>query len=212
MDGIRAVLFDFGGVFTPSPFAALDGLSAELGAAPGELMQIVFGPYDRDTDHPWHRLERGEIPFESAREEIRALGVQRGIEADPLQIFARMDGGAGAREGLVERTRALRQRGFGTALVTNNAREFRDTWTELIPVEELFQVVIDSSEVGLRKPNPEIFQLALRRLGDLEPREALFLDDFPANVEAAKRLGIRGVLVETEPVEALRILDRLLAG
>ena len=58
---IRAVLFDFGGVFTESPFAALDELSKELGVAPRELLDIVFGPYHEDTDHPWHRLERGEV-------------------------------------------------------------------------------------------------------------------------------------------------------
>ncbi len=58
---IHAVLFDFGGVFTDSPFAALEELSDELGIGPRELLEIVFGPYDDDTDHPWHRLERGEV-------------------------------------------------------------------------------------------------------------------------------------------------------
>ena len=78
---IRAVLFDFGGVFTESPFAALDELSEELGVAPRELLDIVFGPYHEDTDHPWHRLERGELSLEDAREQIIEIGAAENIEA-----------------------------------------------------------------------------------------------------------------------------------
>ena len=58
---IRAVLFDFGGVYTSSPFSVFAEAAAELGATPERVIGLVFGPYDRDTDHPWHRLERGEV-------------------------------------------------------------------------------------------------------------------------------------------------------
>src|SRR5262245_52055105 len=97
---IDAVLFDFGGVFTDSPFDAAEALGAELGAQPGRLLEIVFGPYHEDTDHPWHRLERGEIPLTEARDAIVALGRAAGIEADPFQLFARLGRGSGAREAL----------------------------------------------------------------------------------------------------------------
>ena len=67
---IRAVLLDFGGVYTSSPFNVFVEAAAELGATPEQILALVFGPYDRDTDHPWHRLERGEIPLLDARQQI----------------------------------------------------------------------------------------------------------------------------------------------
>ena len=208
---IEAVLLDFGGVFTDSPFGAAEALGAELGAPPGRLMELVFGPYHADTDHPWHRLERGEISFREAREAILALGRAAGIDTDPLRVFQRMSGGAGVRTAMVERARRLRDAGVRTALVTNNAREFRERWRALLPAEELFEHVIDSSEVGVRKPDPEIFRIALARLGDPAPERTLFLDDFEGNLAAARALGLRALLVEHDPASALAALDALLA-
>ena len=207
---IDAVLFDFGGVFTPSPFDAAEQLGASLGAAPGRVIEIVFGPYHEDTDHPWHRLERGEIPLAEARAAIIALGAAAGIESDPFQLFARMGGGGGARAAMVERAQRIVASGYRTALVTNNAREFRDAWRKMVPADELFQVIVDSSEVGMRKPDPRIFALALERLGGIRPERALFLDDAASNVAAAEKLGIRSVLVRADLADALAALDALL--
>jgi len=207
---IDAVIFDFGGVFTPSPFDAAEALGAELGAKPGRVLEIVFGPYHEDTDHPWHRLERGEIPLLEARDAIIARGRAEGIDTDPFRLFALLGRGEGAREPMVERTRRLLARGYRTALVTNNAHEFREGWRKLVPADELFEVIVDSSEVGMRKPDPRIFELALARLGDIEPERALFLDDFPSNVAAAEKLGMRGVLVRPDLTDALAALDALL--
>jgi putative hydrolase of the HAD superfamily len=206
---IRAVLFDFGGVYTSSPFAVFAEAAGELGAAPDHVQGIVFGPYDRDTDHPWHRLERGEISLVAARDAIMALASEAGLAFDPLVILARMVKGGGARKSVVAATRRLRARGLRTALVTNNAREFSHGWRAMIPIAELFDAVIDSSEVGMRKPDPAIFALALRELGDVAPEHAVFLDDFPGNVAAARRLGMHGVLVEDDPSGALAELERI---
>ena len=208
---IDAILFDFGGVFTPSPFAAVESMGRELGLGPGELFEIVFGSYHVDTDHPWHRLERGEISLAKARDEILELGARRGVDADPFKLFARMGGGDGTRQALVDRTLALRGRGYRTALITNNAREFRPRWMELVPTSEMFEVIVDSSEVGIRKPDPRIFELTLERLSGIEPTRTLFLDDYQANLDAAARLGIRGVLVEEDPAAAVAALDDLIA-
>ena len=209
---IEAVLFDFGGVFTASPFGAAEALGAELGAPPGRLLELVFGPYHADTDHPWHRLERGEISFREAREAIVALGRAAGIDTDPLRVFQRMSAGGGVREAMVERARRLRRAGVRTALVTNNAREFRERWRALVPAEELFEHVVDSSEVGVRKPDPAIFRIALARLGDPAPERTLFLDDFEGNLAAARALGLRALLVPDDPAPALAALDALLAS
>jgi epoxide hydrolase-like predicted phosphatase len=207
---VDAVLFDFGGVFTDSPFGAAEALGASLGADPARFLEIVFGPYHQDTDHPWHRLERGEIPLMEAREAILALGRAEGIDADPFTLFARM-GGTAAREPLVERVRALRAAGLRTGLVTNNAREFRAGWTRLLPpLPELFHAVVDSSEVGARKPAAAIFEIALARVGAPPPERVLFLDDFEGNVRAAEALGMRAVLVEPDPEPAFAVLDAIL--
>ena len=207
---IEAVLFDFGGVFTPSPFDAAEELGASLGAAPGRLLEIVFGPYHEDTNHPWHRLERGEIPLLEARDAILLLGRAEGIDSDPFRLFARMGAGGGARAPMVERAQRIVAHGYRTALVTNNAHEFREGWRRLVPADELFQVIVDSSEVGMRKPDPRIFELALERLGGIRPERALFLDDAASNVAAAEKLGIQSVLVRADLRDALAALDALL--
>jgi epoxide hydrolase-like predicted phosphatase len=209
---IEAVLWDYGGVFSGSPFGAMAGVAREMGVDPERYLEIVFGPYDRDTDHPWHRLERGEVALEVARVEIIELGRREGIDSDPFHLFGAMSrGGGGPRADVVDFARGLRGAGLRSALVTNNAVEFRDWWRRSIPLDELFHCVIDSSEVGLRKPDPRIFELALARLG-VSAARAVFLDDYVGNVEAARRVGIRGVLVTDDYGEALAELARLVKG
>jgi epoxide hydrolase-like predicted phosphatase len=207
---IEAVLWDYGGVFSGSPFGSMAGLAREMGVDPRRYLGIVFGPYDDDTDHPWHRLERGEITLAAARDEIVALGRGEGIDSDPLHLFAAMGrGGAGLRAEVIECARGVKSAGLATALVTNNAAEFREYWRRSIPLDELFHHVIDSSEVGVRKPDPRIFELALAKLG-VEASRAVFLDDYAGNVAAARRLGMQGVLVGDDYSAALAELGRLL--
>ena len=88
-------------------------------------------------------------------------------------------------------------------------REGSAAWRSLVPVDELFDVVIDSSEVGMRKPNPAIYHHALEALGGIPPDEAVFLDDSPGNVEGAERAGLHAILVET-PEQAIEDLTALL--
>ena len=211
---VDAVLFDFGGVFTASPFAAVEAYGATLGAEPARFLEITFGPYDADTDHPWHRLERGEITLLEAREEILELGRSHDLEVDLFQILRAMGGGSGSfvRESMVDVVAELRSDGYQTALVTNNAAEFGQVWRPLLPLEELFDAVVDSSEVGMRKPDPRIYLHTLEQLGGLEPSRAVFLDDYPGNVEAARRLGMHGVVVADPADAALAELRRILAA
>ncbi len=207
---LRAVIWDYGGVFSGSPFDAMAGVAREMGVDPQRFLEIVFGPYDHDTDHPWHRLERGETTLEQARAEIIEIGRREGIDSDPFHLFVAMGrGGGGMRDAVVDFARELKSSGLLTALVTNNALEFRDYWRRSIPLDELFHHVIDSSEVGLRKPDPRIFELALERL-EVPAESAVFLDDYAGNVDAARRVGIHGVLVTDDYGEALAELARLL--
>lgn len=207
---IDAVLFDFGGVFTESPFEAARNFATTMGVEPAVMLDTVFGPYDHDSNHPWHRLERGEMPLGDARAEILALGAERGFEADLFRVLAALGHSSGPRHEFLHRARSLRTRGVATAIVTNNVLEFRDAWRSMIPVDELFNVVIDSCELGVRKPDPRIFLAALEQLGGVPPSQALFLDDYEGNVRAARALGIHGIVVTLDPGEALAEFDRIM--
>ncbi|MBM4245282.1 MAG: HAD family phosphatase [Deltaproteobacteria bacterium] len=208
MPSVHAVLFDFGGVFMDSPFAAVRAFGTQKGIAPERVLELIFGAYDTDTDHPWHRLERGELSLADAREAILALG-----EPDHrIDLFEALGSliRANVRDDVIELVRDTRARGVKTAIVTNNVREFGDGWRSMLPVDELFDVVVDSAHVGVRKPDPRIFQLTLERLGGVAPQGAVFLDDFHGNVSAAERLGMRGILVEEDHRPAMRLLRAML--
>jgi putative hydrolase of the HAD superfamily len=206
----EAVLFDFGGVFIDSPFPAFEASSREMGIDPGWLLELTFGPFAEDTDHPWHRVERGELAMMDALSQITSLYRSADLDFDPIKLLARtMSHETRANLQVVECVRALRAAGLKTALVTNNAFEIRDRWRAMLPIAELFDDVVDSSEVGVRKPDPAIYELALERLGGLAAEASIFLDDLPANLEAAEALGMRGVLVEPDPGPALAKLRRL---
>jgi epoxide hydrolase-like predicted phosphatase len=212
---IKAVIFDFGGVFTDSPFTAVDEFGVTLGAAPGQIAEIVFGSYENDGDHPWHRLERGEITLEDTRQAVLALGKAQGFNVDIYEMFMKMaasKAGASERQVLVDRVLELKKAGYQLAIITNNVREFADGWRSLLPfvVEEVFDVVVDSSAVGMRKPNPAIFLHTLKLLDNVDASAAVFLDDFHANVAAAGALGMKTVLVGPDPAQAIRDLDVLL--
>ncbi len=206
-----AVLFDYGGVFTTSPFGAAESMSEKMNIPAELLLEVIFGPYDRDTDHPWHQLERGEVKLEEARDAILLLGRDRGHDVDLYEFLGAIGAIAqGITEPMVDCARRLKTAGFRTAIVTNNVAEFSEHWRKSLPLDELFDIVVDSSDVGMRKPNPKIFTHTLERLGNIAPRRAAFLDDFHGNVTAANDLGMHGILVEPDPIEAIEQLERLL--
>jgi len=207
---VDAVLFDFGGVFTPSPFHVLGEAARELGLPPDVVLATVFGGYDEDTDHPWHRLERGEVTVEEAIEAIVALAASSGHAIDPIAMLTKGMGGSVLRDDVVDLVREVRAAGLRTAIVTNNIREFSTAWRGLLPVPELFDVVVDSCEEGVRKPDPRIYQLALERLGGVAPERAVFLDDAPGNVAAARALGMHAIHVDVEHGSAVAELRGLL--
>lgn len=207
---IDLVLFDFGGVFTQSPFSAVDTMAAELGVDALRFSELMFGEYHLDTQHPWHQLERGEISFDNAREAIIALGKQVGLTVDPLDLLVRMASGNLMRDAMVQVLRTVKSVGYATAIITNNVREFRDGWRTLMPVDDLIDSVFDSSELGIRKPNPAIYLHALKAMGDIAPQRAVFLDDVEQNVQSARNVGIQGIVVEEDPSEAITALRQLL--
>src|SRR5438270_10499053 len=87
---IEAVLFDFGGVFTESPFLAAHEAGEELGIDVDVAFDLCFGTYHDDGAHPWHRLERGEMSLEEARQALRAMALERGYDVDPVDFLVRL--------------------------------------------------------------------------------------------------------------------------
>jgi putative hydrolase of the HAD superfamily len=111
---------------------------------------------------------------------------------------------------MVQTLRDIKAAGYATAIITNNVREFRDGWRGLIPVDELIDRVFDSSELGVRKPDPAIYQLALSGMGGVSPGRAVFLDDVEQNVLSSRDLGIHAIQVPDDPEAAIRELRELL--
>ena len=205
---ISTLFFDFGGVFTYSPFSKVDEFGLSRGAEPGQFGRVLFGSYHEDGEHPWHRLERGEISLEDARLAILDLGRSDGLEVDLYEVFGSLPRDGGVRSQLVTKVEELKTAGYRLAIITNNVREFSDAWRSLLPVDELFDEVIDSCVEGVRKPDARIFELALERMGDVTPEDTLFLDDYHANVSAAQRLGMHSILVDEDDQRVIAEIDR----
>jgi epoxide hydrolase-like predicted phosphatase len=208
---VDAVIFDLGGVLSKS------GRPSDIARRypdhdPDRVLAILMGDYGTDGDHPWHRLERGEISLDEHRRLTAELLTAAGIEP----AAPRPTTGDGRRFSfevnipVVELVHDLRTHGVRLGVLTNNVREFRPLWWDMLPFDELFDDVVDSHEVGLRKPDPAVYQLALARLGAEAGRTA-FLDDVRSNVAAAEAVGMVGVLVETDPRPAVATV-RALAG
>jgi putative hydrolase of the HAD superfamily len=207
---IEAVLFDFNGVLTTSPFAHMAALGTDSGVDGQVVLDLMLGPYDEDTDHAWHRFERGELSAAEYGADLFARAAEAKLELD-FSSLGNMMSRLEVHDVVIERIRRLRADGYRTGLVTNNVKEASSQWRELVPVDELFEVIVDSSEVGMRKPNPAIFRHALELLGGVAPERAVFLDDASGNVVGARAAGLHAILVDAaDPSVALAELDVLL--
>lgn len=210
---IEAVFFDFGGVFTHSPINALMDYAVRMKVDPMKLGGLVFGDYGNDTDHSWHKLERGEITFKQAEEQIVADAKQEGITLKLAEVFESMGTSAEdlVRHDFVDKARQLSREGYKLAIITNNIAEYSDGWRGLFDVESIFPEIIDSSREKMRKPNPDIYRLAMKRVGTV-PERSVFLDDYDSNVRAAEQLGMRAVLVTDDSAATFAQLDAILGG
>jgi len=194
---IKAILFDYGGVYADSPFAAIDDVASDMGLDADLLKKITFGDMYQDGEHPWHRLERGEISLEEAREGILAEGEKHSLKTDIYEMFARFAGVDKTMcQPLIDQTLIWKERGLKLAMVTNNLKEFSH-WRDTFPydVKEVYDVEFDSCLAGIRKPNPEVFIQVLKAL-NIEASEAVFLDDHIPNVQAAESVGIASFVVQ----------------
>ena len=208
---VRGVVFDFGGVLA----GTISNLTHDAGrhaGVDGEEWQRLIGllPYETTPGNMWHEMEVGRASGEEwaawyAARVTAATG--RPVDAD--KVLARVRAGVRSmvpNEDVLARVRRAKDLGLPIAVCTNNADHLE--WRHLVPLE-LFDAVIDSSEVGHRKPDPQIFDLTCAAIG-VAPADAVLLDDFPGNVDGARRFGMRAILVGPDRAAALAELDTML--
>jgi putative hydrolase of the HAD superfamily len=205
-----AVVFDFGGVLITPITDRISEMAARHGVTMAELLHVLMGPPDVSTeDHPWHRAERGEIAVQGFQQLVQPWAAEAGIELTGDEFEIILDGVFKVHEGVVQRIVELRSEGIKTALLTNSFKEFREHLEKHVDFA-IFDLVIDSSEVGHRKPEPAIYELTAKRLG-VAPERILYLDDFMANVVGARTAGWDAIHV-TGPEQAIIALDDALAS
>jgi len=199
---MKAVICDFGGVLTTPLGNAFAAWSKESGIPLGDLGTAMAAATERHGDHPLFLLEKGLITqaefigrIDTEMPGAGSLDGMLDVYFDHLERNPEM----------IDLMRDLRDGGLRTALLTNNVREWEPRWRSLLPeIDEIFEVVVDSAFVGMRKPEPEIYTLTLQRLGDgLAARDCLFVDDIDLNCDTARELGMTTVCFsDTEQARA----------
>lgn len=184
---IQAVLFDYSGVMTANFAIATENTPYDPDLLIAEMISVVTN----ERPHAFHDLERGKISIAEFIGEIEQSVPGAGALFDPASEFNVM-ANLPLLDERVALVRRLATSGLGVGLLTNNVAEWEPLWRPGLP-EDLFEVIIDSSAVGHRKPDPEIYQLGLEALGGLDPASVLFVDDFEWNVEGAIAAGLRGL-------------------
>ena len=195
---IRAVIFDFGGVILTSPFEAFARYERTHGLPDGFLRRL--NATDPDTN-AWARLERSEVDLAGFAELFEAEARAAGHPVDGAAVLSLLAGEL--RPEMVEALRRCHER-LRTALLTNNFVAVDGAATRTGPmatVLDLFDVVVESSRAGIRKPDPAIYRLVCAEL-DVTPAEAVFLDDLGVNLKPARAMGMTTIKV-TDPGQAL---------
>jgi putative hydrolase of the HAD superfamily len=200
----RAVIFDLGGVVLDSPLHAIAAYERELGIPAGCVNRVVV---ETGPSGAWSRLERGELSRRAFEAAFEAECERAGFALSAAAMMERI-AQCGPRPRMLAAIRSIRGSGRAVAALTNNwAHEGGSSETDAL--RDLFDVFVESSKVGLRKPDPRIYAHACEALA-IAPREAVFLDDIGRNLKAARALGMTTIKVD-EPEQALAQLSRHLA-
>ena len=208
---IKALISDFGGVLTSPLLAALEGFNDTLGLTGEDFGRAMALAMQEHGEHPLFALERGEITEREFLDRLeRGLRELRGREVDLSRMAELLMAHLHPNEELFAYYRRLRAaRGLRLGILTNNVREWEPLWRSKLPIDEIFDDVVDSAFVGMRKPEPEIYALALERLG-VEAGSCAFVDDTELNVDAARELGFHAVHFR-DTAQAIAELEALLA-
>jgi len=202
----EALIVDFGGVLTTPLQDSFVMFAETLGIELQDLVRVALKAYTGDTDPLVVGFETGEIgEDEFAIEFAQRLAQETGVAVDPERLIQRMFGGMRLEEGMFDALAAAKRAGFKTGLLSNS-------WgVSGYPRErlaEVMDVVVISAEVGMRKPDPEIFTFTTAKLG-VAPHTCVFVDDHPGHLKAAQEAGMTTVL-HREPAQSIAELEALL--
>jgi putative hydrolase of the HAD superfamily len=191
--GIEVVVSDFGGVLTTPLIESFMAFQDQTGITTETLAKAMHAASEANSDNPLFEMERGEISETVFLEKLTAgleplLGHAPEMHRFKEIYFQALQPNAE----MIDLMRELKQAGYRMAMLTNNVQEWEPLWRPMLPVDEIFETVVDSGFVGCRKPESRIYALTLERIG--APAEAcLFVDDVEVNIEGARKAGMNAV-------------------
>ena len=193
MPEIEAVISDFGGVLTTPLLSSFMAVQDEIGIAPEDLGKAMRAVTEEDGENPLYALERGEMAEADFLERLNdglepLLGHRPELHRFREVYFEALH----PNQPMIELMRELKDVGKRMAMLTNNVREWEPVWRPMLPVDEIFETVVDSGFVGVRKPEARIYEMTLERLG-LPAEACLFVDDLLPNIEGAREAGMAAV-------------------
>jgi len=191
--GIRAIVSDFGGVLTTPLLGSFERVQDEIQIPAEYLGKALRAAAEERDDNPLFELERGEIEESEFLELLSTnleplLGHRPRLHRFREVYFDALD----PNESMIELMRELKAAGLKMTMLTNNVREWEPLWRSMMPVDEIFEEVVDSAFVGCRKPEGRIYRLTLERIG-LPAAACLFIDDLQVNCEGAEKAGMKAV-------------------
>ena len=190
---VTAVISDFGGVLTTPLAGSFLAFQEETGISLEQLGTAMAAIGVRLGVNPLFQLETGRLTEAGFLDALAAeLGAQTGREVGLHGFGERYFANLDPNHEMIAYMRDLRERGYKLAICTNNVREWEHRWRAMLPVDEIFDVVVDSAFVGARKPEPRIYELTLARLG-VGAGAAVMIDDIEINCAGARDLGMRAV-------------------
>jgi putative hydrolase of the HAD superfamily len=191
---IKAVISDFGGVLTTPLIESFMAFQDQTGITTEVLGKGMQAAADANGgENPLFEMERGEISEAAFLAQLTdtlepLLGHRPEMHRFREIYFEALD----PNPPMIELMRELKAEGHRMAMLTNNVREWEPLWRPMLPVDEIFETVVDSGFVGCRKPESRIYALTLERIG-LPAEACLFVDDVQVNCEGARKAGIRAV-------------------
>ncbi|CAC5387428.1 ACAD10 [Mytilus coruscus] len=208
----KAVIFDLGGVIVPQPMIAFREFEKSKGLPAGLIGRMIVRNGDEGA---WSKLETGELTFPQFMEAFnKECSKEMGQEVDMTDMFVSLHAALiNPFPQIIDAIKCIREEGMKTAIITNNWKHPGNDSGMLTNLKPLFDVIIESCLLGIRKPDPRIFHACLKEL-DLQPEETVFLDDLGVNVKSARQLGIRTIKVTdpdqavTDPDQAVRDLEK----
>jgi putative hydrolase of the HAD superfamily len=193
MPEIEAVICDFGGVLTTPLLTSFMAIQDEIGISPEDLGKAMRTITEEDGENPLYAMERGELSEVDFLERVNdglepLLGHRPELHRFREVYFEALH----PNEPMIELMRQLKAEGLRMAMLTNNVREWEPVWRPMLPVDEIFETVVDSGFVGVRKPEARIYEMTLERLG-LAAEACLFVDDLLPNIEGARALRLNAI-------------------